>query len=320
MKDIWLSVVIPVYNVKSYLAECMESLSDNSGRVEWILVDDGSEDGSGELCDSYQNHPAVTVIHQANAGLSAARNTGLLAAVGKYVLFVDADDTMTAGSVGRIAGYLGQQHMDVLLFDAEADGSMYYVHDGLEEQHCYTGTECIAVQLRKRKDYPTTVWLGAYRREFLLAQGFYFEPGLLHEDELWTQRVLIQARQVYYLPEKLYHYRRRCGSITDTAQKDLRPHIRDLQYIFSVLLTELDAKIPDRKLRRRMQANIVRRYLHMIARMQVWRYPELERQIDKKSIRHYAAGTDRCRALILTVSTRLYGAADALLRHNKRQK
>ena len=92
-----LSVIIPVYNVEHTLERCVQSvLAQDVPDMEVILVDDGSTDGSSALCDTYGNKKNITVIHQDNAGLSAARNTGLTVAQGRYVTFVDSDDYLDA--------------------------------------------------------------------------------------------------------------------------------------------------------------------------------------------------------------------------------
>ena len=96
-----VSVIVPVYNVKPYLEKCVDSILVLKERdLEVILVDDGSMDGSGAVCDRYAEKDArVSVIHQANGGLSAARNSGLLAASGEYVCFVDSDDYLTSSNM-----------------------------------------------------------------------------------------------------------------------------------------------------------------------------------------------------------------------------
>lgn len=287
MKKIILSVVIPVYNVEKYLAECVESVR-GFPQTEIILVDDGSTDDSGKICDSYTDSN-IFVIHQQNEGLSSARNIGLQYAQGKYVFFVDSDDYVV--DMKAILEFLSWADCEILLFDGI--GEDYYTHKGLRENVHYTGISCITTQLRKCGDYPTTVWLGIYRREYLLRNHLYFEKGLLHEDELWTQKVLIHAKDIGYLPRKLYFYRQREHSITDTAGKK---NLSDLICIFG----ELFEYIPNPLIK----ANIAKRYLHAAAKYKAWKYPDLKP--DKKSILIHAKGFTKMGALIFLFNTKFY--------------
>ena len=116
------TIVIPVFNVIEYLSQCVQSvLSQEFYNYEIILVDDGSTDGSGERCDELARHDnRIRVIHQENQGLSAARNTGICAAGGKYVIFLDSDDYWKDKNVlNKISKRLFETHPDVLCFNFE---------------------------------------------------------------------------------------------------------------------------------------------------------------------------------------------------------
>ena len=315
MNDLLLSIIIPVYNVEKYLSVCVQSVLKCNADIEIILIDDGSTDKSGEICDLYADFDNVTVIHQPNGGLSDARNTGLRYAKGKYLFFLDSDDYVTDRAIDNICQFLYRNPCEVLLFDAnvldESGENMiednYYFHGGLKEEIHYTGRRCIEEQLKHHNDYVTTVWLGVYRKEFLLSNYLWFEKGLLHEDEMWTQKVLFSANDICYLDRKLYCYRQRSYSITDTQNKNNRKNISDLIYIFSAMLIYVDWKIEDSHYRKMIKANIVRRYLHAIAKFEVWRYPDLKRQIDKRKIFANTSGVkDKLRAFILLINIHLY--------------
>lgn len=282
-----LSIIIPVYNVEEYLVECIESVRHCTD-TEILLIDDGSTDNSGKICDGCSGEN-ITVIHKINGGLSDARNTGLQLAKGEYVFFMDADDYVT--DMRSILEFLVSDKCEILLFDSVNGG--YYTHHGLAENRHYTGIDCIEEQLKCYGDYPTTVWLGVYRKEYLLRNSFFFEKGLLHEDELWTQKVLINAEDVCYIPEKLYVYREREHSITaETGRKNLS----DLIYIFGELFAYTDNPL--------VKANIAKRYLHAVWKFSAWKYPDLKP--DKKSILANAGGFDKIRALVLLMNTKCY--------------
>lgn len=288
-----LSVIIPVYNVEKYLIECIESVRGYPD-TEIILVDDGSTDKSADICDSYHDENIMTV-HKKNGGLSSARNTGLKLAKGRYIYFMDSDDYIT--DFRKILDFISRKECEILLFDGI--GEDYYTHHGLKENIHYTGIECIEMQLKKCGDYPTTVWLGVYQREYLLKNDFFFEENLLHEDELWTQKVLINAKDICYMNEKLYFYRKRENSITEkTGEKNLS----DLIYIFDEMYQYTDNK--------RIKANISKRYLHAVVNFKAWKY---DLKIDKKKIFSNAGGFDRIRAFVLMLNTKLYCKVSEML-------
>lgn len=281
-----ISVIIPVYNVEKYLAECVESVRGHDD-TEIILINDGSTDNSGNICDSYADGNII-VVHTKNCGLSSARNTGLKLAKGKFVYFMDSDDCMD--DFGKILDFISKNDCEILLFDGM--GEDYYTHHGLKENVHYTGMECIETQLKTCGDYPTTVWLGVYKREYLLKNKLFFEENLLHEDELWTQMVLMNARDVCYIPQKMYFYRQRENSIMDkTSEKNLS----DLIYIFGEMYKYTDNEL--------VKANISKRYLHAIVKFRAWKY---DLKIDKKSIFANARGFDKIRAFVLILNTKLY--------------
>lgn len=258
MEEILISIIIPVYNVEAYLPECMKSILEENtlDQTEILLIDDGSTDSSGVICDGYCSEK-VKVYHKVNGGLSDARNYGMLRAHGKYVFFLDSDDMIVPGAIDQLSKLVRNEDVDVVLWDSvivEETGEIskdqedgYYVHDGLEEARYYTGLEVIEEQLNKNNDYVTTVWLGLYRKDLLLSEHIWFEKRLLHEDELWTQKVLVCAKSVIYLKEKLYCYRKRVNSIMNQIEKNFENNIKSLIYIYSTLPIYLDWKVEDKQ-------------------------------------------------------------------------
>ena len=115
-----ISVIIPVYNVEEYLRECIDSvLNQTFSDFEVILVNDGSTDSSGEICDEYvEKDERVTVIHQKNGGLSVARNIGLSEANGKYVYFLDSDDYISENALATLLNIAENDSSDIVFFDA----------------------------------------------------------------------------------------------------------------------------------------------------------------------------------------------------------
>lgn len=318
MEEILISIIIPVYNVETYLLQCMKSLmAENTlDQVEILLIDDGSTDSSGDICDRYCSEK-VKVYHKINGGLSDARNYGMLHACGKYLLFLDSDDMMIPGAINQLIGLVKNEDVDVVLWDAlivEETGEIsknqengYYVHDGLEEERYYTGLEVIENQLSKSNDYVTTVWLGLYRKELLLSEHIWFEKNLLHEDELWTQKVFVCAKNVVYLNKKLYCYRKRMNSIMNQTEQNFEKNIQSLIYIYSTLPIYLEWKVENKKCIKKIKSNISKRYLHMIFKYNVSNYPNLSKKIRRIEIFNNAEkGIDKVRALFLILNINLY--------------
>ena len=318
MEEILISIIIPVYNVEKYVDECIKSILEGNrlDQIEILLIDDGSTDSSGSICDNYSSEK-VKVYHKINGGLSDARNYGLLRANGKYVFFVDSDDIISPGAINKLYELIKKEDVDVVLWDAiiiEEDGEIsqnqddeYYVHHGLKKMSHYTGIEIIEKQLKKNDDYVTTVWSGLYRKELILSEHIWFEKGLLHEDELWTQKVFICAKDIFYLKEQIYFYRKRTNSIMNQVEKNFEKNIQSLIYIYSTLPIYLDWKLDDKQFIKKMKGNIAKRYLHMIFKYNVSNYPSLSKRINKMEILKDAGNSiDKLRALILIININLY--------------
>lgn len=290
-----LSVIIPVFNVENYLSKCIESLFKTSGieEVEIILIDDGSTDESGtladRLADEYSN---IRVFHRNNEGPSAARNFGIREARGTYVSFVDSDDEVVPNLFAKVIKLAVVSDVDMFLWDSELTiedgGSMaskkedFFSHTGLEKtERTYDGKKLLEELIRNSGNFVATVWLGAYRRSYLVDNGFYFEPGLIHEDEYWVPKVMINAKSIHYIPEKIYRYRIRKGSIMNPKSKDLKAHVDSLMKIYPALYDYYDEVLEGEPLQELIEANLTKRYLHMIFRFNIVKYG-YGKQIDKK--------------------------------------
>ena len=292
-----LSVVVPVYNVEKYLPLCLNSLLKTVGieDAEIILVDDGSTDKSGEIADRYANeYSNIRVFHKENEGPSAARNLGIKEANGTYISFIDSDDEIVPGLYKKVIELAGISKSDMLLWDAELivenGGSLatknegYFSHYGLEKvEMTYTGKEIIGTLLRNSGDFVATVWLGAYRKSFLLDNGLLFEKDLIHEDEFWVPKAMISAGRVHYIPQKIYRYRQRKGSIMNPDSKDRSQHVASLMKIYPSLYDYYDEVLAGDPLLELVECNLTKRYLHMIYRFNIVKYG-YGKKIDKKRL------------------------------------
>lgn len=221
-----ISVIVPVYNVAEYLPACMDALLCQSCQSwEIILVDDGSTDGkSGALCDAYaEQHPElVRVIHQANGGLGAARNTGIETAKGEYLLFVDSDDTLAPEALERLSAWVKESHADMYVF-----GFCYVTEAG--EQAGEPRLSAVTGQPVTLADEPAmlldspSACFRLWKRE-LFADGTVRFPGRVwYEDLCTTPKALLRARSIVQKPDALYRYLLRVGSImrNDNLRRNL---------------------------------------------------------------------------------------------------
>lgn len=223
-----VSVIIPVYNTLAFVSDCLDSVRRQTGcSLEIICVDDGSSDGSGEVLDAAaEEDPRIRVIHQGNGGLSSARNTGIAAATGRYICFIDSDDYWRLDAIADLVRQADEAALDVLLFDAMSlrdDGVSDELWDEYqayyERQHydgVRTGPELLAAMHRPR-EYRASACLYLARRALLVERELRFYPGITHEDNLFTFEVLLQSERASHTQTALYARRVRAGSIVTTG-------------------------------------------------------------------------------------------------------
>lgn len=206
-----ISVIIPAYNVAEYLPECMASVLPDAEALgcEVLLIDDGSADVTGLLCDEYaQKYPFVRAFHQANAGQAAARNAAIRAAAGEFLVFVDSDDTLAPGALQTIDAALraAPPETDLLLYNLYSQASGGLLAPVSKEQFA-GGVE--GYMARAVREFPFSAALCRYapRRSLFTEEGLWLHEGIYHEDSEWCPRVLARARAVAVCEEALYRYR-----------------------------------------------------------------------------------------------------------------
>ena len=207
-----ISVIIPVYNVEAYLPQCLDSvLSQSYPSLQVILIDDGSTDNSGTICDEYAERDSrIVVIHQKNGGAAAAKNAGLRAATGKYLSFVDSDDYLEPDAYAHMVAQLEASDADVIqcsFCDVFPDKTVLHAVQG--EQ-----TEFMCVQYLERytKDWTCgLLWDKLYVRSVF--DGIFFEEGHKIDDEYFTYRGIMNARKIVRNNFVVYNYRKRRSSV-----------------------------------------------------------------------------------------------------------
>lgn len=229
-----ISVIIPVYNVEKYLHECIDSvLKQTYSNYEIILVDDGSTDSSGKICDEYAANAKVMVIHQKNAGLSAARNAGFDASNGEYVYFLDSDDYILPQTLLTLYKEATSNNSDVVFFDAVsfADGD-FKVNQNYIRKKSYE--KCSGLEMLKRLqdagEYHSAVPLLFVKKSLIEKNKLSFVDGIYYEDMVYTYQIFCCAKVVSQCKEALYCRRYRQSSIM-TSKKN-KKHFQSAERVY----------------------------------------------------------------------------------------
>ncbi|MBG6038546.1 glycosyltransferase [Proteus cibarius] len=236
-----LSIVVAVYNGEKFLSEFFNYLqAQKLPSWELILVDDGSNDNSLKLLYEWKDKfPDITILTQENQGVSVARNTGFKIARGQYVAFPDIDDVIDDRMYPRLLEIALADDLDIATCNGNyvyADGRPsrpIFPSNRLQTTDVLTGPQWLERALESKKFLHVT-WLNIYRRDFLLAYGYYFEPGLHHQDIPWTTEALLTAKRVKYIDERYYDYFIHSGSVSHTTPDDAI-HVRTIHNYVKIL-------------------------------------------------------------------------------------
>lgn len=227
-----VTVVVPVYNSELWLDDCLSSVLAQTGTdIELICINDGSTDGSRAILQRFaDSDPRVTVIDQPNSGQSVGRNVGLDAAAGRYVIFLDSDDYWPHDSLAALVQDADRDALEVLLFDCLAfrDGeidektwkrySTYY-----QRAHTYRGVTRgvdLMAAMRRGRDYRPHVGMYLARTDHVRTVGVRFIPGIVHQDNPYTFRLLLHAQRVAHKRIDVYARRMRPGSTITTLKAE----------------------------------------------------------------------------------------------------
>lgn len=278
-----VSLIIPVYNVETYLRCCLESVQAQSlSDFEAICVNDGSTDGSRAILSEYASRDHRLIgIDQPNAGLSAARNQGLQAARGEYTCFLDSDDSLAPQALEKLYSQAKKDNLDVLLYQWHSFSDEPGVEKQLKEESSkdrqdseidgiHSGAQ-LFIHLIRQHSYNASACLKFLRLSFLRAHQLTFKEGILHEDELFTPQCLLQAERCSVTGEAFYNRRVRADSIM--TQEYTHRSVQGYFSVFSNLLNFYQSWHAEPTLERVCRDNLFSQY-----RMAASIYQELSPQ------------------------------------------
>ena len=255
-----ISFIVPVYNAEKYLHQCLDSITQQLNHSELILVDDGSTDASGRICDEYAaRHPKIKALHTENKGASNARNLGVEAAEGMYIVFVDADDYISKDFVEKFKQ--ANITADVVFYPMRKllkDGQSIPMKDGIcAEAVRDTKASEVLAYISNCSKFPASPCGKLVLRSFLIKHQIHFAFNRISEDYDWTYQLLRYAKRYDFFEEGLYTYRQlpqsrsamgKSKSVEDQlailknweqldVEKDFRPYLHSfLAYEYAMIL------------------------------------------------------------------------------------
>lgn len=238
-----ISIIVPVYKVEKYLHKCIDSiLAQTFKDFELILVDDGSPDSCGKICDEYASKDErIVVIHKENGGQASARNKGIDIARGDFIGFVDSDDWIESDMYEILYDICSNHNCDI----ANCSSTIYFkdrtVINGGHPLIIHNRNEAMKTML-EGKLYDEVVWTKLIRRELL--NEIRFNENIIYEDTEFTYRVIDKANRVGCIGKAKYNYIKRDGSTMDNAIKDIKI---DATIIYDEMYEFFNIKYPELK-------------------------------------------------------------------------
>jgi glycosyltransferase involved in cell wall biosynthesis len=222
-----VSIIVPIYNVELYLEECLDSIINQTYKnIEIILVNDGSTDRSGEIIESYTlQDKRIIIMNQSNKGVSGARNAGIEKALGKYILFVDSDDMLLTTAIEILYQKANETDADIVIGNAlsyypNGSKTIYFAYSQALNANSLSGEsafiECVKID---RMPLPVLFFI---RRSIIIDNQLFFHENIVHEDEIWCVKALLNAQDVFFIDFNFYFYRQRQNSIMNSDNKIFR--------------------------------------------------------------------------------------------------
>lgn len=214
-----ISIIVPVYNVETYLAKCVDSiLAQTYTNLEIFLVNDGSSDFCGKLCDEYaKEDKRIKVIHKKNGGLSDARNVAIDVTTGEFITFIDSDDYVTDDYIMTLYSLIEKYEckVSIALYNTFVEGSKPKVVNRVYREDCQTNIKAIEEMFYQEK-YDTASWAKLYHSS-LFATGIRYPKGIVYEDLATTYLLIFQSDKVAFCNRRIYNYLLRRDSIEGSS-------------------------------------------------------------------------------------------------------
>lgn len=215
-----LSIIIPIYNVQTYLRRCLDSIFEQQNDdIEVVMINDGSTDNSGSIAQEYYSKNSKCIlINQNNKGLSAARNAGIAVSTGEYLWFVDSDDYLVSGSINILLGIIREHRPEIIATDVtvimEKNNNKKLISRSISCSGFYNNF----FFFKNGYVFPFSgVQYYIIKSSFFSQNEFRFKEGFFHEDLLFTPKLLANTSSIYYLKKSLYCYLIRDNSITTST-------------------------------------------------------------------------------------------------------
>lgn len=221
MNSIEFSVIVPVYNVKQYLEKCINSILNQTYKdFELILVDDGSNDGSEDICDKYlKKDKRIKVIHKKNGGLSDARNFGIEKASKDYILFIDSDDYIESLLLEKLNETLQQKKVDIVRFGLTVVDENYKIKLKSNEADYINEKPVNLIDQLINTKFLEPACFYCYNLNFLKTNNFKYAKGKLHEDFGLTPLIICKAKSMSWINYNGYNYLQRSNSIINNKNE-----------------------------------------------------------------------------------------------------
>lgn len=261
------SIILPIYNVEKYLKECVDSILKQTFRdYEIILVDDGSTDGSPELCDKLaETDGRIRVLHKKNGGLSDARNAGTNIAKGDYIIYIDSDDFIVRDDFLEKISAKADLSPDLIFYkyqkyydDNKTFGECLYSYKDAVGEVTYADK---ITALVKADAFYGMAWIKAIKREIITENNISFEVGLLGEDMEWNYHIIFNSKSIEFIDEPFIAYRQRAGSITSTHKLK---NLTDFIYVLEKWSSRIKSDTPDEELKAALFGSLAKYYSNLL--------------------------------------------------------
>lgn len=225
MKNIKISIVIPIYNVEKYLRQCLESVINQTYKnLEIICIDDGSPDNSIEILKDYENKDErIKIIRQENKGLAETRNVGIKNTTGEFIFFLDSDDWLPLNAIEILLNTQQKMKSDIVIggrINVIGEQRNSFIPRFEDKNYCF---EEYLINSLKTNQFRPAAWGKLYRTDIIKKYDFKFPKGYLYEDLLFVFLYLYYSKKIYTLSENVYYYRRDRGTsiINNLNKKDI---------------------------------------------------------------------------------------------------